>query len=213
VKKKTSKAYSKLDFHTRLIHELTALDRRNSTKRGYNPNALGIYFRAAENVTDAKSFADAFTPTRGMHTVAKNLGLPLGVERGDWIMLSENPRRRTVTRKKTRSAAQIRATKKMIAAARTRSRTKKKTSRRRNPVGNTIRGTYQNAVPPRNPPQGRRMNPVNNYGINAQGKWFDGTGWTSEKRNACKWGSLNACKRIAQRVSDNSGKVVAIHSM
>lgn len=127
---------------------------------------------------------------------------------------NSNPRRRTVTRKKTRSAAQIRATKKMIAAARTRTRrTKKKTGRRRNPVGNTIRGTYQNAVPPRNPPQGRRMNPVNNYGINAQGKWFDGAGWTSTKRNACKWGSLNACKRIAQKVSDNSGKVVSIHTM
>jgi len=75
-----------MDFHTKLIHELTSLDRRQSTRRGYNPYALPQYFAAAENVTDSASFADAFTPTRGMHRVAKNLGLNLEVDRGQWIL-------------------------------------------------------------------------------------------------------------------------------
>lgn len=126
---------------------------------------------------------------------------------------NHNPRRRTVTRKKTRSAAQIRATRKMIAAARTRRGTRKKTARRRNPVGNTIRGTYQNALPPRNPPQGRRLNPINDYGIKGSGKWFDGAGWTPTKRNACKWNNLKTCQRVAQKLSDHTNKAVTIHSM
>ena len=130
--------------------------------------------------------------------------------------IMSNPRNTTVTKKKRRSAAQIRATKKMIAAARARRGTKKK-ARRRNP---TIRGNYLTAradprtVRKRTPVHTtRRMNPINNYGIKAGSKWFDGAGWTPTKRNACKWGNLTTCKRIAQKVSDNSGKVISIHSM
>jgi hypothetical protein len=74
------------EFHFRLIHELTALDNRESKKKGWNPWALGLYFQAAEDVTDARSFADAFTPSRGMHRVARNLGLDLDVDRGNWFL-------------------------------------------------------------------------------------------------------------------------------
>lgn len=74
-----------MTFHDRLIHELTTLDRRESRRPGYNPYALAIYFRAAEGVTDADSFRRAFLPTRGMHTVARRLGLGLDVERGCWV--------------------------------------------------------------------------------------------------------------------------------
>lgn len=74
------------DFHTRLVHELTALDQRESKRKSYNPYALGQYLKAAEGVTNAASFAKAFTPARIMHAVAKRLGLRLGVERGFWIV-------------------------------------------------------------------------------------------------------------------------------
>lgn len=77
-----------------LVHELTTQDRRESTQRGYNRYALGITMNAVEDVvkpavaagaTLAEAFADAFNPTRGMHSVARRLRLPLGVERGRWV--------------------------------------------------------------------------------------------------------------------------------
>ena len=72
--------------HTRLIMELTALDRRNRNLRGWNPSALPQYFAAAESVTDAPSFADSFTPTAAMSNIAWNLGLGLTVDRQRWIL-------------------------------------------------------------------------------------------------------------------------------
>jgi hypothetical protein len=47
---------------------------------------LPQYFAAAESVHDAATFAEAFNPTRGMHGVARRLGLALDVERGRWIV-------------------------------------------------------------------------------------------------------------------------------
>lgn len=78
-----------MSFHDKLIHELTAMDRRDSAKKGYNPYALAIMFNAAKDVTDAKSFADAFNATRGLHRVARNLNLPLEVKNGRWLLESE----------------------------------------------------------------------------------------------------------------------------
>ena len=75
-----------MDFHTKLIMLLTELDHRQSKRKGWNCYALPQYFAAAETVTDAKSFADAFCPTRGMHSIARKLGLGLNVEKGVWIM-------------------------------------------------------------------------------------------------------------------------------
>jgi hypothetical protein len=75
-------------FHDKLIHELTAMDRKDSTRPGYNHYALAQYFEAAEGVYDAASFAEAFNPTRGMHGVARRLGLALDVERGRWVIKS-----------------------------------------------------------------------------------------------------------------------------
>lgn len=76
-----------------LAHELTTQDRAEAGKRGYNPYALGIVLGAAQDVRDAvargvplaDAFADAFNPTRGMHAVARRLGLPLDVQRGQWV--------------------------------------------------------------------------------------------------------------------------------
>lgn len=78
-----------------LSHELTTLDRHESKRRGYNPYALGQYLARAEEVRDAvamgKSLADAFAEgfcaTRGMHAVAKRLGLALDVQDGEWVRL------------------------------------------------------------------------------------------------------------------------------
>jgi hypothetical protein len=62
------------------------MDRKASTRRGYNPYALAQYFEAAQDVTDAASFAEAFNATREMHGVARRLGLGLDVERGAWVL-------------------------------------------------------------------------------------------------------------------------------
>jgi len=75
-----------MTFHDRLIHELTAMDRRAGRRPGYNPYALPQYFEAAKDVQDARSFAAAFNPTRGMHGIARRLGLALEVERGAWVV-------------------------------------------------------------------------------------------------------------------------------
>lgn len=207
---------SNLDFHTRLIHELTALDRRQSTKRGYNPNALGIYFRAAENVTDADSFANAFTPTRGMHTVAKKLGLPLGVERGEWIILREsNP----VTKKKTKrkaTPAQLRALKKAHAALKRKRALKKKAPKRarRNPA-------YGNYSKARSVARGntRGVNPVRKlrayYVIRqgegrAKGQYFTGDGFSKNAAAAALFKSEGSAKRIAQKLADRVGASMSI---
>lgn len=74
-----------MSLHDRLIHELTQLDIKNSKRKGYNPFALGIYFGAAEDVVDAKTFTDAFTPTRGTHAIARKIFGNLDVARGEWV--------------------------------------------------------------------------------------------------------------------------------
>ena len=84
----------RLPFGAALAHELTRMDRADSSRRGWNPYALGQYLQAAERVaqdiaagaTRERAFADAFCPTRGIHGVARRLGLALDVERGEWIV-------------------------------------------------------------------------------------------------------------------------------
>lgn len=81
-----------MEFRERLIHELTVADRGEAGKAGWNPYALGHYFRAADDVitgigngaTPEAAFADAFNATRTMHRVARALGLKLNVVRGEW---------------------------------------------------------------------------------------------------------------------------------
>ena len=83
-----------MDFRTKLISELTQLDAREARRDPRpNPYRLGIYMNAAQDVIDSiadgatmeDAFADVFTPSRGMHTVARRLGLRLDVERGNWV--------------------------------------------------------------------------------------------------------------------------------
>jgi len=42
-----------MDLHAQLDHILTQWDIKQSTKRGYNPFALGIYLRQAESIAEA----------------------------------------------------------------------------------------------------------------------------------------------------------------
>lgn len=65
---------------------LVTMDRKNAKRKDYNPYALGLYLTAAETVHDAKSFAEAFNPTRGIHWVAKQMGYALDVDKGNWIL-------------------------------------------------------------------------------------------------------------------------------
>lgn len=61
----TPKKNSKVDpqIHSAIVHALTAYDRKQSTKKFYNPYALGIYFKALEEaeqlVAKGKSYEDA----------------------------------------------------------------------------------------------------------------------------------------------------------
>lgn len=45
-----------MTLHDKLLHELTEYDRKESTKRGYNRNALGIYM---ETLQSAMGYIDA----------------------------------------------------------------------------------------------------------------------------------------------------------
>jgi len=81
-----------MTFHNRLISELTQSDTRASRRKYHNPNALGLYFEAAEKVqadiaagvTPARSFSERFTPIGPMLTVAKKLGLNLEIKGSFW---------------------------------------------------------------------------------------------------------------------------------
>ena len=77
---------TKVFTHTRLLMSLSALDGREAKRPGHNPYALALYFEAADDVHDARSFADAFTPSRGMDRVARSLGLDLSVDHGRWVL-------------------------------------------------------------------------------------------------------------------------------
>jgi hypothetical protein len=84
--------------HQRLVSELTRMDQAQEQRdrkagRRFNHCAIAIMLGAAQEVEQevaggrsfAEAFADHFTPTRGMYTIAKRLGLPLYVVRGQWI--------------------------------------------------------------------------------------------------------------------------------
>ena len=54
--------------------------------RGPMPDALALEFEEADAVHDARSFADAFTTSRGMHRVARSLDLDRSVDHGRWVL-------------------------------------------------------------------------------------------------------------------------------
>ena len=81
-------------FRARLGALLVRLDAQESAReRTPNIYRIGHYLRAADDVATAlhagktpeQAFAQSFVATRGMHGIAKKLGLELDVERGDWI--------------------------------------------------------------------------------------------------------------------------------
>lgn len=78
----------KADVERKLVQELTTYDRKQSKTKSYNRYALPQYFEAAKGVTDAASFAKHFTPSRGMHGIAKRMGWSdrLTVDRGCWVL-------------------------------------------------------------------------------------------------------------------------------
>ena len=79
-----------------LTSALVDLDRRASSRKGWNPYALRLYLEAAddcaamvaEGSSCSEAFAECFTPSRDMHAVARKLALPLDVERGQWVFSS-----------------------------------------------------------------------------------------------------------------------------
>ena len=83
------------DFRTRLVSELTQSDVRQSKRpESYNRYALALYMGAAEECVnlvkkgacEVTAFTECFTPTREMHRVARNLGLVVSVDRGQWFL-------------------------------------------------------------------------------------------------------------------------------
>jgi len=77
-----------------LKKEIEAQDRKDSRKKFFNVNALRLMLDAAKEVKDTKSFANAFTPTRGNNAIARKLKLGLDVVRGQWVLEDgkHNPR-------------------------------------------------------------------------------------------------------------------------
>lgn len=112
--------------------------------------------------------------------------------------------------KKPRSPAQVRATKKLVAFNRKR-RGKKKRASKRNPA-------YGNFMTARNVLKtGRTTNPARKksgvYVLMSRSgksdKYYDGVFW-GPKANAAHWTSIPVVKRIAQSVSDSTGKSISI---
>lgn len=81
-----------------LLVRLDAQETAHEVRRRYQPNIYRIdhYLRAADDCATAlhagktaeQAFAQSFVATRGMHGIAKKLGLRLDVERGDWIAIA-----------------------------------------------------------------------------------------------------------------------------
>ena len=91
-------------FRVLMGSHLTTADRREEAhekRMGYVVNVwrLGHYLTAADAVmerieagaTPEAAFSAHFGPTARLHTVAKKLGLALGVERGRWVPLAPAP--------------------------------------------------------------------------------------------------------------------------
>jgi hypothetical protein len=55
---------SNKEIEARLIQALTAYDRKQSTRRGYNPYALGQYFERVENIM--RDIAGGATPRQAI---------------------------------------------------------------------------------------------------------------------------------------------------
>jgi hypothetical protein len=83
------------DALVRLLTRLDGLETAQERTRRLMPNIhrLAHYLGAAQDMRDDvargvaphTAFADTFTPTRGMHRIARTLGFPLEVERGQWV--------------------------------------------------------------------------------------------------------------------------------
>jgi len=58
---------NKDDLHFQLDHILTQWDIKNSTKRGYNPNALAIYLRQAERIVESVNQGASITEAIDQH--------------------------------------------------------------------------------------------------------------------------------------------------
>lgn len=123
------------------------------------------------------------------------------------------PKKRRVKRKTKRSAAQKRATKKMQAAARRALRTGRAPRRRtkRNPAY----GNYLTALPNVNPTNRKRKvtrrRNTEMYTIKGSGKWFDGKGWSKDKRNAARWIALEPARKCAVKLANHTNKSVTVH--
>ena len=88
-----------LEFASRLTSALIAADRKESAaevkaKRRPNVYRLGHYLHAAEltqialetGASQTEAFVEHFTATREMHSVARQLGLAIGVQAGRWMV-------------------------------------------------------------------------------------------------------------------------------
>ena len=83
-----------VSFREQMGVELMRQDQREWHHKNHNHYAIAHYLAAADRCEESISkgqpkehaFSDYFNPTRGMHRVAKALGLKLDVERGQWII-------------------------------------------------------------------------------------------------------------------------------
>ena len=93
---------------------------------------------------------------------------------------------------------------------------KKKTAKRRPSRAAThkkaraaLRTGSRTAGKPANPVKpSSRAHP--HYAIKQGGRFYDGAGFTKDKKQAALWMDLGRCKRIAQKVADATGKACEI---
>lgn len=83
-----------MNLHDTLIHTVTSYDRKQSTKKGYNHYALGIYFQRIEEIcadvaagADVRKAVTAGFTGRLVDTCLRALNLPITTDaeqRGVW---------------------------------------------------------------------------------------------------------------------------------
>lgn len=92
-------------------------------------------------------------------------------------------------------------------------RGKKKTRRKRRTKRNPSRGNFlvaRNTIRTGRNPTRPSSRALPHYGIKANGRYFDGAGFTKKPADAARWKNLNKCKNVAQRVADATGKSVSV---
>lgn len=133
-------------------------------------------------------------------------------------------RKKTIPRKGTgrkATPAQLRNLAKGRAKLKAMRRAKKKSPIRRVRKKAARRKVAKRKAKRRNYPKARAAllgkNPVKpssrvkpHYAIKANGRYFDGSGFTATRAKAAEWKDIKVCEKVAQGIADKTGKACSI---